>query len=96
MLNANGPGFRGLYAGDSIEFVAPVSNGNGIRRTIKARVLQLLVFSDHVQVDYGTCGYTVSADNFVRLVRRGKRHMAVDRQIAALERGKAKGQNIYD
>jgi hypothetical protein len=46
-----------------------------------ASVLPLLVFADHVQVKYGPCGYTVDASNFVRLVRRGPRHMAADSKV---------------
>lgn len=89
MLNANGPGFSGLYAGDSVEFRTaggPGIPGGVITRT--ARVLQLLVFHDHVQVDFGSCGYTVNESNFVRLVRRGKRHILADRELsgAALRR----------
>jgi hypothetical protein len=81
MLNANGPGFRNLYSGDSVQFRGP-----GTESTLRtARVLPLLVFEDHVQVDYGACGYTVNAYNFVRLVRRGKRHIAADRAEAHRE-----------
>lgn len=97
MLNANGPGFAGLYAGDTVHFIdprpRPAFTGVGY---ISARVLPLLVFADHVLVKYGRTTSVVSADNFIRLARRGKLHMAVDCTIAALERGKAKGQNIYD
>lgn len=77
----NGPGFRNLYSGDSVEFLVRLGGHgkNTMRTTRTARVLPLLVFPDHVQVNYGTCGYTVNASNFVRLVRRGKRHMAADK-----------------
>jgi hypothetical protein len=76
MLNANGPGFAGLYAGDTVQFFV---RGTFEKRTLHAAsVLPLLVFADHVQVRYGACGYTVDASNFVRLVRRGKRHIAAD------------------
>jgi len=94
MINANGPGFAGLYAGDVVEFTVATIAEREIgavwhpsrRRTVlgtatrRAAVLPLLVFQDHVQVKYTSCGYTVNASNFVRLVRRGKRHMAADRQ----------------
>ncbi len=76
MLNANGPGFAGLYAGDIVEFRVP----SDAPRT--ASVLPLLVFADHVQVKYGSFGHTVDASNFVRLVRRGKRHIAADKAHA--------------
>ena len=76
MINANGPGFAGLYAGDVVEF--NVERGDANDRYVTATVLPLLVFTDHVQVRYGACGYTVDASNFVRLVRRGKRHIAAD------------------
>jgi hypothetical protein len=79
MLNANGPGFAGLYAGDVVEYHGRRSNGFG---RCRATVLPLLVFADHVQVRYGNFGYTVDASNFVRLVRRGKRHMAGDSKVA--------------
>jgi hypothetical protein len=74
MLNVNGPGFEGLYAGDTVRFI-----GRGELRN--ARVLPLLVFADHVQVAFGPHGYTVDECNFLRLVRRGKRHMAADARI---------------
>jgi|GEM_PF-3214195 len=77
----NGPGFAGLYAGDVVEF-APACG----RDTRTASVLPLLVFADHVQVRYGACGYTVNAANFVRLVRRGKRHMQADARLIAEEK----------
>ena len=77
MINANGPGFEGLYAGDTVEFTVPKYHAmcGGKKR---AAVLPLLVFDDHVQVRYGSFGYTVDASNFVRLVRRGKRHIEAD------------------
>jgi len=80
MLNANGPGFAGLYAGDVVEFRV---RNLGMPRpdatlTLRAAVLPLLVFPDHVQVKYTSFGYTVNASNFVRLVRRGKRHNLAD------------------
>jgi hypothetical protein len=80
MLNANGPGFENLCAGDSVRFVA--QTGIGLRgpeyteRT--ARVLPLLVFTDHVQVAYGPHGHTVNASNFVRRVRRGRRAIQLE------------------
>jgi len=77
MLNANGPGFQGLYAGDSVEFFT------SHHKIARASVLPLLVFADHVQVKFTPCGYTVNADNFIRLVRRGKRHIEADRANVA-------------
>ncbi len=77
MLNANGPGFAGLYAGDTVLFKVGAKGREYSDFT--AAVLPLLVFTDHVQVKYGPCGHTVNADNFVRLVRRGKRHIAADK-----------------
>jgi hypothetical protein len=79
MFNVNGPGFAGLYAGDTIAFWTNY-------RMYTATVLPLLVFADHVQVRYGACGYTVDASNFVRLVRRGKRHIAAVNGKRAAER----------
>jgi len=81
MLNANGPGFAGLYAGDVVEFVSN-QYGIGGDRKVRAAVLPLLVFADHVQVRHTPFGFTVDASNFVRLVRRGKRHIEADRQAA--------------
>ena len=82
MFAPNGPGFRNLYAGDTVEFLANYdAKANAFRETRTARVLQLLIFADHVQVAYGPCGYTVDATNFVRLVRRGKRHIAADKLL---------------
>lgn len=78
----NGPGFQNLYAGDTVEFMYRTGE-LGNRELRRARVLQLLVFHDHVQVDFGSCGYTVNESNFVRLVRRGKRHIAADKQERA-------------
>lgn len=77
MLYANGPGFQGLYAGDSVRFSITI---RGKTWEGNASVLPLLVFDDHVQVRYGACGYTVDASNFVRLVRRGRRHVAADKE----------------
>ena len=77
MLNANGPGFAGLYAGDVVQFID--TSARWALSTVRtASVLPLLVFADHVQVKYGPFGHAVDASNFVRLVRRGKRHMAAD------------------
>jgi len=75
MINANGPGFEGLYAGDTVRFSITI---RGRTWEGNAPVLPLLVFDDHVQVRYGSFGYTVDASNFVRLVRRGKRHIEAD------------------
>ncbi len=85
MLNANGPGFAGLYAGDTVLFKVGAKGREYSDFT--AAVLPLLVFTDHVQVKYGPCGHTVNADNFVRLVRRGKRHIAADKAAAAAHIG---------
>lgn len=83
MLNANGPGFAGLYAGDSVLFRV---YGQGKAFVIRcAPVLPLLVFSDHVQVRRSNFGYTVDASNFVRLARRGKRHIAADKARTGFE-----------
>lgn len=80
MLNVNGPGFAGLYAGDVVRFYVTDGRGNGASLGVRtARVLNLLVFADHVQVNYAPCGYTVDARNFCELVRRGKRHIAADK-----------------
>jgi len=85
MLNANGPGFAGLYAGDVVEFMTVVGGGVIPEFTKRrAAVLPLLVFPDHVQVKYTSFGYTVDASNFVRLVRRGKRHISADTHDATL------------
>lgn len=89
MFNANGPGFAGLYAGDIVRFYADPARGISCRtslRTETARVISLLVFDTHVQVARGPHGYTVDASNFVRLVRRGKRHIAADKAEAERER----------
>ena len=89
MLNANGPGFAGLYAGDVVEFTVPiVRTRRGMQHFLyaieRAAVQPLLVFADHVVIvrKGAKGGYTVNASNFVRLVRRGKRHIAADRQDA--------------
>ena len=87
MINANGPGFAGLYAGDVVEFTVPaVRSRGGMQHLVpmlkRAGVLPLLVFADHVQVKHTPHGYTVDASNFVRLVRRGRRHMEADRRVA--------------
>jgi hypothetical protein len=74
MLNINGPGFAGLCANDTVEF----RTRNGVTQ---ARVLPLLVFADHVQVRLTSFGYTVDATNFMRLVRRGKRHLEADLEL---------------
>jgi len=84
----NGPGFAGLYAGDVVEFTRPVpSHLRGVipgKQLLRASVLPLLVFADHVLVKHGPHGAIVDASNFVRLVRRGKRHMAAQRaQLAS-------------
>lgn len=82
MFNVNGPGFQGLYSGDSVEFrtgaMGTAREDVRLVATRTARILPLLVFADHVQVAYGPCGYTVDASNFVRLVRRGRRHIQAD------------------
>ena len=79
MLYVNGPGFAGLYAGDSVEFLVSLGAArNPVRTNKTARVIPLLVFADHVQVSYGPNGHTVDASNFVRLVRRGRRHIQAD------------------
>jgi hypothetical protein len=80
MLNANGPGFKGLYAGDTVRYRLLGPDGWEERN---ARVLDLLVFDDHVQVAHAWCGFTVDARNYVRLVRRGRRHIAADAHVAA-------------
>lgn len=88
MLNANGPGFAGLYAGDVVRFYADPARGASCRTTLRtetATVLKLLVFADHVQVNATSFGYTVDASNFVRLVRRGKRHIAADKARTGFE-----------
>jgi hypothetical protein len=73
MLNANGPGFENLCAGDSVQFLLPVETSRGLVRAERtARVLPLLVFADHVVVAYGACGHVVDTSNFVRRVRRGR------------------------
>jgi hypothetical protein len=86
MLNANGPGFAGLYAGDVVEFrTGAIGTAREDLRLVAVRragVLPLLVFTNHVCVRYGSCGYPVNASNFIRLVRRGKRHMAADKALA--------------
>jgi len=84
MINANGPGFAGLYAGDVVEFsvwrevgaIVHPSRRREERHT--AAVLPLLVFPDHVNVRFTPHGYVVNASNFVRLVRRGRRHILAD------------------
>jgi hypothetical protein len=81
MFNYNGPGFKGLFAGDVVEF-----HTAGRVRKLRAAVLPLLVFDTHVQVRYTPHGYTVDASNFVRLVRRGKRHIAADKKADELLR----------
>jgi hypothetical protein len=78
MLNANGPGFAGLYAGDVVEFWH--LRGAPHAKLHRAGVPGYLVFERHVQVRHGPYGYTVDAANFVRLVRRGKRHIAADKE----------------
>lgn len=80
MLNANGPGFAGLYAGDTVRFVSN-QYGIGGDREVNATVLPYLVFEDHVQVKHTPFGFGVDARNFVRLVRRGKRHIAADKAL---------------
>jgi hypothetical protein len=77
MFNINGPGFAGLYAGDLIKF----RDSRDPDLCHDATVLRLLVFADHVQVRYTSSGYTVDAHNFVRVVRRGKRHLEADREL---------------
>lgn len=79
----NGPGFKGLYAGDVVSFIEWRGTSHGAQESFErtAAVLPLLVFADHVQVRYGPCGYTVDDRNFVRLVRRGKRHTAAVRAV---------------
>jgi hypothetical protein len=77
MLNVNGPGFAGLFAGDIVEW-----QPHRWEYTHRRTVLPLLVFADHVQVRFGSFGATVDAANFVRLIRRGKRHIAADRELA--------------
>lgn len=74
MIGFNGPGFAGLYAGDLVEFQPARWESTHV-----ASVLPLLVFEDHVQVRFGSFDCTVNASNFVRLVRRGRRHMLADR-----------------
>jgi hypothetical protein len=80
-FNVNGPGFAGLYAGDTVLFTVGARGREYSDFT--APVLRMLVFADHVQVRYASFGCRVDAHNFVRLVRRGKRHIAADRDLAA-------------
>jgi hypothetical protein len=77
MLNVNGPGFAGLFAGDIVEW-----QPRQWEQTHRCKVLPMLVFADHVQVRFGSFGATVDSSNFVRLVRRGKRHIAADLELA--------------
>lgn len=43
--------------------------------------LYQLVFDSHVVVRRGKFGTVVDASNFARLVRRGKRHIAADKEM---------------
>lgn len=70
-MGLNGPGFKGLSAGDLVEFRTAGRPGDGVLRT--ARVLKLLVFADHVVVNHTSCGWVVNAQNYVRTVRTHQR-----------------------
>lgn len=80
-----------LYAGDVVEW-----QPRNWESTHRCTVLPLLVFTDHVQVRFGSFGATVDASNFVRLVRRGKRHMAADTHAAAVRLNMAPEGSTYE
>lgn len=68
-----GPSFRGLYAGDLVEFWTREGLAYGDPPVLaRARVLRFLTFPDHVQVARGPFGARVDAENFIRIVRKAR------------------------
>ncbi len=60
-----------IHAGDTVEYWRRSGLPYGAKpvKTVR-KVLKLLVFDDHVQVNYGSFGDTVDADNYIRRVSK--------------------------
>lgn len=65
--------FQGIKAGDVVEFQRyfglSLSKGRDVS-VYQAKVNPLLIFEDHVVVNYGNNGSVVNASNFIRVMPR--------------------------
>ncbi len=72
--------FKNIQAGDRITFFCPngitIQHGVGsVQQYSKktAKVNPLLIFEDHVVVNWGNNGAVVDEENFIKAVRKGAR-----------------------